>query len=417
MRASLVGMRASLLSLVGIASAYRLEVPFWTDDAGYCEPLPGLGAGVHRPTGLSNITIYEGTTLVFKYSTHHDVWIHPTASSLASCDYNNGATQLAGRQDGSGCANEANLTCMRAAAGFEHRIRTPGTYYFSCSVSDHCANGQRLTVTVLPTSAPVPQHPMNVVVPYWTDDAGYCKDSTVPGFIGYGGRHRPFGLRPISLLTGQNLVFKFSTHHDVWAHPTLESLQACDYSSAIQLAGQSDGGGCQNDEDLACIAASTGYTLTPTQDEMYLSCSVHDHCENGQRLVVKVLPAPCPHEGTTGTEIDVQNAAVLSELQETMEDLLERWQDDEEREERQEETLSSPILRNRILLVEGVFGVLIVLLIFGVFAFITLCCVCRYTRSVYNATLRRGGGGAVPSFNRLETEMASSSNNKPEGAV
>ena len=78
-----------------------------------------------------------------------------------------------------------------------------------------------------------------------------------------------------------------------------------------------------------------------------------------------------------------------------MEDLLERWQDDEEREERQEETLSSPILRNRILLVEGVFGVLIVLLIFGVFAFITLCCVCRYTRSVYNATLRRGGGGAV----------------------
>ena len=54
---SLVGMRASLLlSLVGIASAYRLEVPFWTDDAGYCEPLPGLGAGVHRPTGLANIS-------------------------------------------------------------------------------------------------------------------------------------------------------------------------------------------------------------------------------------------------------------------------------------------------------------------------------------------------------------------------
>ena len=102
---SLVGMRASLLlSLVGIASAYRLEVPFWTDDAGYCEPLPGLGAGVHRPTGLANITIYEGTTLVFKYSTNHDVWIHPSAASLASCDYNNGATMLAGRQDGSGCA-------------------------------------------------------------------------------------------------------------------------------------------------------------------------------------------------------------------------------------------------------------------------------------------------------------------------
>ena len=108
--------------------------------------------------------------------------------------------------------------------------------------------------------------------------------------------HRTFGLAPISVLQGQSLTFRYSTHHDVWAHPTLESLAACDYTDAVLLAGRGDGGGCENDADLACIDASDGFVLTPTQDELYLSCSVHDHCRNGQRLVVHVLPLPL-HDG------------------------------------------------------------------------------------------------------------------------
>jgi hypothetical protein len=37
--------------------------------------------------------------------------------------------------------------------------------------------------------------------------------------------------------------------------------------------------------------------LVPTQDDLYLSCSVHDHCRNGQRLVVHVLPVRVDENG------------------------------------------------------------------------------------------------------------------------
>ena len=143
----------------------------------------------------------------------------------------------------------------------------------------------RSTVTVSPAEAPVPPHPAEVVVPYWTDDAGYCKP--IPGFEHH--VHRPSGLTPITLLQGQKLVFKYSIHHDVWAHPSREALEACDYTSAILLAGRMDGGGCEDDADLGCIESSKGFKLAPTQDELYLSCSIHDHCRNGQRLVVRML--------------------------------------------------------------------------------------------------------------------------------
>ena len=110
---------------------------------------------------------------------------------------------------------------------------------------------------------------------------------------------------------------------------------------------------------------------------------------------------------------------VLARLQQDVSALLDQLADDEEREARQDAELSEDQQRrNRaILLVEGVFGVLVVLLVFGLFAFIMICCVCRYTRGTYNAMLRRGGGGAVPSFNRLETEMTASSAAKEGGAV
>lgn len=365
---------ARLLLTCRLTAAYRLEIPHWTDDAGYCNPLPGVAPSVHRPNGLTPITVYEGTTLVFKYSDHHDVWLHPTAESLAACQ-DEGATLLASRTDGGGCRNEANMTCMRAAQGFEYRIRTPGTYHFACHVHDHCQNGQRLTVTVLASSTPVPTHPMQITVPYWTDDAGYCKGPPYGPPV-----HRPFGLRPISLLTGQSLLFKYSTHHDVWAHPTLEALQNCDYSSAVMLAGQYDGGGCTDDANLTCIAAGDGFVLTPSQDEMYLSCSVHDHCENGQRLVVTTIPTPCPHmDGSTDGMAPPSSSPSA----------------DEERRFK------------AILLVEGVFGVSLVLLLLAIGACVLLCCLLRYARDTSAALSRRGGGGAVPSFNRLDTtEMA-----------
>ena len=62
------------------------------------------------------------------------------------------------------------------------------------------------------------------------------------------------------------------------------------------LADVTDGGNCTGDADLACIDASVGYKYTPSAEDvgksLYLSCSVGDHCPNGQTVVVHVTRAP-----------------------------------------------------------------------------------------------------------------------------
>jgi hypothetical protein len=288
-----------LLVCSPLAGARRIEVPQWTDDAGYCKPILENGAlldsGIHRVNGLYPIDMRIGDVLVFVYSTHHNVWLHSSEASYTACTYADGV-ELANRTDGGGCENEADLACMAAASGFEWHPQEEGTFHFSCSVGDHCVNGQRLAVTVHAHSYKPPPA-SSITVPDWTDDAGYCSAHHLEQAGRSPDDRRPNGLAPITLLQGQELVFKYSIYHDVWAHPSREALEACDFSSAVQLAGTLEGGGCERDDDLECIAASEGYALRPTQDEMYLSCGVHDHCANGQRLVVTVLPLPLGSAG------------------------------------------------------------------------------------------------------------------------
>lgn len=289
-----------MLIIGALALGVHIQVPWWTDDYGYCKTVKNLAPGVHRPNGLEPITMTVGDTLVFKYTSHHDVWLHNDEASYDACDQST-AQLLAGVNAGGGCINEQewNTTCINENEGFhwpppasQGNHVAPGDYFFSCQISDHCANGQKLKVTVLPMDAPMVPHPMKVAVPLWTDDAGYCKP--FPGLDP--GNHRPNGMTPMTLLAGQSLWFRYSIHHDVWAHPTRESLEACDYSSAVKLAGRMEGGGCAEDEDLDCIEASAGVEIKPEQDEVYLSCAVHDHCANGQRLVVTVVPISCYHD-------------------------------------------------------------------------------------------------------------------------
>jgi hypothetical protein len=274
-------------------------VPWWTDDAGYCNPIPGFDEGVHRPQGLDRLHVAVGDTVAFKYSTHHDIWSHSSLDALETCDHSR-AVLIANRTEGGGCEHESDLECMAAARPYLLRAATAGTLYLSCSVGDHCANGQRLVVEVHGTRRPPP---LEVVVPLWTDDAGYCKP--LPGVFPIEQHHGTHGLRPhgldrdggglepISIAVGQTLVFRYSTHHDVWSHPTAESLANCDYSQATMLAGRTEGGGCTQDADLVCIDASVGFKITPTREQigqkLYLSCSVGDHCSNGQSIVLSIV--------------------------------------------------------------------------------------------------------------------------------
>ena len=132
-------------------------------------------------------------------ATHHDVWQVPTLDALESCDLS-GATMLADRPDGGGCEDETDAACMSAATAFELRTPTAGDMYLVCSVGDHCANGQRLTVSVVDELV-VPT-PRVIDVPYWTDDYGYCKP--LPGYDA--GVHRPSGLDPIGAQVGHNVL-------------------------------------------------------------------------------------------------------------------------------------------------------------------------------------------------------------------
>ena len=126
----------------GIENAFHHVVPFWTDNYGYCEPIPGLPEGVHRPRGLHPLIVRVGQPVLFTFSTEHDVWQHPSRESWEACDHT-GATMLADRYEGGGCAHETDAACMAIAKPFVLTPTRPEDLYLSCSIGDHCRNGQR----------------------------------------------------------------------------------------------------------------------------------------------------------------------------------------------------------------------------------------------------------------------------------
>ena len=303
------------LLAVGVAHTPTTHVvPYWTDDAGYCKKIPGYDEGVHRPHGLDRVHAAVGDKISFTYAKNHDIWSHPTLDALESCDYSE-AVRVAGPMDGGGCDDEADLACMAAATPFLLNVSEAGMKFLSCRVGAHCANGQRVVIE-MHEEARAP--PLEVLVPLWADNAGYCK--AIPACVQdeqtcgadwsidqHHGTHgvRPHGiaregggLEPITIAHGQTLVFRYSTHHDIWMHASAESLAACDYTGAAMLADRQDGGGCEDDTDLMCQERSVGFRLTPTEQQvgtkLYLSCSVGDHCQNGQTLVVTIVDGPGP---------------------------------------------------------------------------------------------------------------------------
>ena len=127
----------------GLENAYHHIVPFWTNNYGYCEPIPGMPERMHRPYGLHPLIVRVGQPVLFTFSTQHDVWQHPSRESWEACDHTD-ATMLADRYEGGGCAHETDAACMAAAKPFVLTPTRPEDLYLSCSVGDHCKNGQRM---------------------------------------------------------------------------------------------------------------------------------------------------------------------------------------------------------------------------------------------------------------------------------
>ena len=187
---------------------------------------------------MDPLTIRLGDSLNFVYSTNHDVWSLKSLEALEACDFEQ-ATLLADNYAGGGCADETDHDgCMAGAYenGFVLAPPEPGALYLSSSWPDQCANGLRLTVTVEDPEKTAWrggfENAYHHVVPFWTDDYGYCEP--IRGFSE--DVHRPRGLVPLAVRVGQPVLFTFSMHHDVWQHPSRASWLACNYTGATMLA-------------------------------------------------------------------------------------------------------------------------------------------------------------------------------------
>ena len=99
-----------------------------------------------------------------------------------------------------------------------------------------------------------------------------------------------------TVAAGTALSFRYTSGHNVWLLPTEEAFNACDFSSATELASQTYGGGQPPDwpNDYQAVATTAGDLLIACQAVMA------SHCGRGQKIRLTVTdgteqpPSPPP---------------------------------------------------------------------------------------------------------------------------
>ncbi|KAF3320723.1 blue copper protein-like protein [Carex littledalei] len=119
----------------------------------------GWATGVDYTTWASGKTFNTGDTLTFNYGsgTH-------TVDEVSSSDYSSCSSSNAVSSDSSGTTT---ITLKKA-----------GTHYFICSISGHCSNGMKLSVTV--AAAASPSTPSSPTTPSPSTSPGTTTPSTTP---------------------------------------------------------------------------------------------------------------------------------------------------------------------------------------------------------------------------------------------
>ena len=190
-----------------------------------------------------------------------------------------------------------------------------------------CKKGVKVLVNVNKKAPAASLVPVSIEVPNWTDDYGYCGGRTIP---------RPFDLKPIYAHDGDTLVFKYATKHNVYVARDEAAYLACDKSRMELVGDVMAGGGCDGDASLAadggdgCIPNSEGFKFKLDMNDrratalgnqnggkLYFVCQIHDHCANGQKVVVTVMPRPTvaadesAGDGTAQRDCPTKNDTVL----------------------------------------------------------------------------------------------------------
>lgn len=289
----------ALLLLLPLANAERITVG--GESAGWIvQPYAPIAARV-------------GDTLVFSYAGqssggYHDVMLVDNEV----CDFS-GGTML----------DESGLTALSLSpnsrpvaqrrpvgAGFEYGLTSVGTFTFACTKSNHCAQGQQVTVTVAPATGV--RHVVGGATG-WTHHGSYSSMAS-----------------PLTLSVGDTLVFDYNGwgpyaggvsggYHDV----VLADSESCDFSGcSFGLdALQRDVTDCSAAPGTTVLDMSGTLDYTLTQPGTFIFTTTKQaYCSGGQRLVVTVgdgsapVASQCSRTSDVDGDLDVDVGDLLALL-------------------------------------------------------------------------------------------------------
>jgi len=189
-----------------------------------------------------------GDTVVFEFSSSHNVYIHPTGNCL-----------------------ESNSILVKetspATYTFTEEDAINGEIVFACDTGPHCEVGQILKftfgslstlsmITELPTSSPSEFPIVSMISPIITVDWNIPSGSSLPD---------------MDVMVGDTVGFEWSFTHNVYKHPAGD----CGLPGRLFVGNVSPATYTFTEEDA-------------TNGEVVFACDVGNHCENGQIMKFNV---------------------------------------------------------------------------------------------------------------------------------
>lgn len=273
--------------------SFAVDTPMWV-----------VGSGV----SYADLSVQLGDTLRFSSYQDHNVALLHTPSSGTHWEQ---CTQT---------GMSTNFTTIWSSSDFAsgpvERFYMPptcGDFYIACSVTPHCAFGQRVKVTVNNVDGTDCISPCADAACVTVDSKPSAPSGTVQNVMpvansNFWGMNGAYDTLTIDI--GDTVVFRTQPgFHDVSTVPTSDDFESCTMDSKTLLAewdsSQEISTACT---DMAtccsgssCGAGADGMTVSYTWEaatagEVHFVCSVGVgyHCRAGQKLSVIVSPSPSP---------------------------------------------------------------------------------------------------------------------------
>jgi len=245
-------MWAALLLPALAAGKSVIPIMDWSLDYGYCK----AAAPWLRREQLEPVAAEVGDIIDVRYAASgamsgHDVRKYPDEESWLACDESKSTLLTSAEEDGGGCATSHDFFCLASTPGKQIEVteadKAAGGLWLACSRS-HCMGGVKLAVNIVTERvAERASGARKIVVPAWTDDYGFCENL---GARFDDGVHRPHGLTSIWAFEGDSLMWKYSSHHNVWRAPDYATARHCEMEKMTEVSGRDAGGGCGKDDSL-----------------------------------------------------------------------------------------------------------------------------------------------------------------------